>query len=46
MREDVAVAELMQIVREEMLPLDRNYFRRAATLEVIARSPGCELEAG
>jgi succinate dehydrogenase/fumarate reductase flavoprotein subunit len=32
-RDDVAVAELMQIVREEMLPLDRNYFRRAASLE-------------
>ena len=33
MRDDVAAAELMQIVREEMLPLDRNYFRRAASLE-------------
>jgi succinate dehydrogenase/fumarate reductase flavoprotein subunit len=30
--DDVAIAEFMQVVREEMLPLDRNYFRRAAGL--------------
>ena len=32
-RQDVTASELTQIVREEMLPLDRNYFRRAVTLE-------------
>lgn len=32
-RRDVAAADLAQAVREEMLPLDRNYFRRAASLE-------------
>ena len=31
-RDDIAIAEFMQVVREEMLPLDRNYFRRAAGL--------------
>jgi succinate dehydrogenase/fumarate reductase flavoprotein subunit len=33
MRDDTSVAELLQIVREEMLPLDRNYFRRGPQLE-------------
>jgi succinate dehydrogenase/fumarate reductase flavoprotein subunit len=32
-RQDVTASELTQIVREEMLPLDRNYFRYAASLE-------------
>jgi succinate dehydrogenase/fumarate reductase flavoprotein subunit len=32
-RGDVAPAELVQIVRDEMLPLDRNYFRRASVME-------------
>lgn len=32
-RDDVAAADLMSVVREEMLPLDRNYFRSGATLE-------------
>ena len=31
-RDDFAITELMQVVRDEMLPLDRNYFRRAAGL--------------
>jgi succinate dehydrogenase/fumarate reductase flavoprotein subunit len=32
-REDVTASELAQVVRQEMLPLDRNYFRRADNLE-------------
>src|SRR6185503_6115617 len=32
-RQDVAAPELMQVVRDEMLPLNRNYFRSADGLE-------------
>ena len=32
-RNEVCPAELMQIVREEMLPLDRNYFRSAPVMQ-------------
>ena len=32
-RGDVTPAELAQVVRDEMLPLDRNYFRRAEIME-------------
>lgn len=32
-REDLDAREIVRAVREEMLPLDRNFFRRAATLQ-------------
>ena len=32
-RDDVVAADLARVVREEMLPLDRNYFRRGAVME-------------
>jgi succinate dehydrogenase/fumarate reductase flavoprotein subunit len=32
-RQDVTATELTQVIREEMLALDRNYFRRATGLE-------------
>lgn len=32
-RQEVAAPELMQVVRDEMLPLNRNYFRRGEGLE-------------
>lgn len=31
-RQEVSASELAQVVRDEMLPLDRNYFRRAENL--------------
>ncbi len=33
MRNDVRPGELVQVVRDEMLPLDRNYFRSAPVLQ-------------
>ncbi len=32
-RDDIAAGDVARIVQEEMLPLDRNYFRNGATLE-------------
>ena len=42
-RGNVVSAELVQIVREEMLPLDRNYFRRASVMEASLARLDCEL---
>ena len=47
-RQDTTASELTQVVREVMLPLDRNYFRRAASLEAsldrLDASPGVPAE--
>ena len=35
--------EFVQVVREEMLPLDRNFFRSAPVMAGVAGTVGCEL---